>query len=140
MASIFAVSAGSIAGLNIPAAARNVRGIEKMIVFIKDNRARQRGRNTHTEARPVTKAKVTAKNVVSSSTKLTKPQLSLPRDMSRRRQFPCTLGPAGVPTMPGDAPVPVGAFWGLLVGLVFAARPSFSFDGMRSDCSLVALG
>jgi hypothetical protein len=55
-------------------------------------------------------------------------------------QLPCTLGPAGVPTMPGEPPVPVGVFWGLLVGLVFAARPSFNLDGMRSDCPLVAPG
>jgi hypothetical protein len=52
----------------------------------------------------------------------------------------CTLGPAGVPTIPGDPPAPVGVFWGPLVGVVLAARPSFSFDGMRSDCPLVAPG
>jgi hypothetical protein len=42
--------------------------------------------------------------------------------------------------MPGDPPAPVGVFWGPLVGVVLAARPSFSFDGMRSDCPLVAPG
>jgi hypothetical protein len=56
------------------------------------------------------------------------------------RQFPCTLGPAGVPTMPGDPPAPSGRILGTVGWRGLGCASFIQLDGMRSDCPLVAPG